>query len=335
MITIFCLKAMAFVFGFFIISLLFANFLTGITQLITAKKFNFIVKWFSFFGLFFCKNGEKWSNNNGGFMPFCECVMNFNKESLKQDSIELQKRFYLFENYSTLTISLLFNIYTIYLFFSLVNGKSLSMFDIFYIGFSFGMLFHSFRHLKTTNYIYNILYKGFLGYVQSKCDLMKFNENFDNFDLKPIEELPYKSISNAEKIIYYLLYCNYLLSLNRIEEMKKVSQELSELVIKQMFLLNFCKAYYWLIFYYSEFEIDKEKADIFLKKAKPALSIDNDPSAKMVLAYYSYRMYEDKANAMSLIEEGLSVVDDNLILAEKNLQKKLLLNLKNEIESKK
>ena len=70
----------------------------------------------------------------------------------------------------------------------------------FYIGFSFGMLFHSFRHLKTTNYIYNTLYKGFLVYVQSKCDLMKFNENFDNFDLKPIEELPYKSISNAEKI---------------------------------------------------------------------------------------------------------------------------------------
>lgn len=326
---------MAFVIGFFFVSLLLANFLTGITQLITAKNYDLSVKWFSFFGLIFCKNGEKWSNNNSGFMPICECVFTFNKESFEQDSIELQKRFNLFENYSTLTISFLFNIYTIYLFLAFVNEKTLSFFEIFYIGFSLGMLFHSFRHLRTTYYIYNTLFKGLLGYVQNKCDLMKFNDNFDSLDLKPIEELPYKATFPGEKIIYNLLYSNYLLSLNRIEEMKKVSQELAEILIKQFFLLNYYRAYYWLIFYYSEFENNKEKADIFLKKVKPALSIDEDPAAKIVLAYYHYRMYEDETRTLSLIEEGLSVVDDNIIPAERNLQKKLLLNLKNEIESKK
>jgi hypothetical protein len=135
-----------------------------------------------------------------------------------------------------------------------------------------------------------------------------------------------------------LFYSSYLFSLNKTEEMKKVSQEMSDLLVNKNtnivnYLCNYL-AYYWLLFYYSEIETDKEKADDYFKKIEPIICNDEDSNAKRILAYYYYRIYNDSEKAKNLLEEGLARIDKYSFGPDRVLENKLLLKLKNEIESK-
>ncbi len=127
------------------------------------------------------------------------------------------------------------------------------------------MIFHSINHIGISIYVYEKLYKGILSYIHSKTELLLNGESLNNLDLKPIEELPYKSPSEMEKIYYYLFYSSYLLALNKIEEMNKISLEMTDILMKKntniVNYLCYYLAFYWLVFYYSEIKTDKEKAE--------------------------------------------------------------------------
>ena len=110
------------------------------------------------------------------------------------------------------------------------------------------------------------------------------------------------------------------------EEIKRISLEMTDILRKNNtnivnYLCNYL-AYYWLIFYYSEIETDKEKADDYFKKIEPIICNDEDSNAKRILAYYYYRLYNDSEKAKSLIEEGLSRIDKFSFGPDRALEKK-------------
>ena len=334
-VPIFLIKVMFFITGFFLLAILFSSFLTSFIQFIFADKFDLKVKAFSLFGLTFTKNDNNWIRSFKKISPLCECAICLNIEKAgSKDSLKIQKQFAYLERFISLIIALLIIWATKDLFIAWYKGESLSFLEFLFIGFSIGMLFHSIIHILISIYLFEIMYKGFLGYIQSKFDMIKHCNSFEELDLKPIEELPHQPHTSWERLIYDMLYCYHLLTVNKIEEMKNVSHEMTDILWEKEFLLNNTGAYYWLIFYYSEFEPSLEKAERFRDKAWTVLSKDNEANAKRVLAYYFYRLHKDEKKAKILLDDGLSVIDKYSMGAEREFEKNLLLKLKNEIESK-
>ena len=109
---------------------------------------------------------------------------------------------------------------------------------------------------------------------------------------------------------------------------------MTDMLEKKSISIFYYASYYWLIFYYSEIERNKEMADEFFKKIELVVCNDEDSNAKGVLAYYYYKLYNDDTKAKTLIEEGLSVIDKYSFGSERAFEKELLLKLKREIDSK-
>ncbi len=335
-IPVLCIKAMAFIIGFFLVATLLANFLVLLYHLIFAPKYGYRIKFFSLFGLVFIKKDNRWKKIYNSLAPVCFSMNlpKFDEKNFQQDYLKKEKQLIYSQRFTNLFISIVIFALTSSHIIQFLKGESISLSGLFLIGFSTGMVFHSVNHIGISFYIYNKLFKGLLGYIQNKSELLIKGEKIENLDLKPIEELPYKSPSEMEKLYYYLMYCSYLLSLNKFEEIKKVSHEMTDMLWKKSLnLFNFA-SYYWLIFYYSEIEKDKEKADDFFKIIEPFICNDEESNAKRVLAYYYYRVGNDAEKAKSLIEEGLAGIDKFSFEVERNFEKELLLKLKTEIENK-
>ena len=333
---IFCIKAMAFITGFFLVATLFANFLVALYHFIFASKFGYRIKFISLFGLVFTKKDNKWIKIYKNPAPICFSLNlpEIANDKLRQDYLKKEKQLIFSQRFTNLFISIVIFVLTLGYIISFFKGESISLIGLFLIGFSTGMVFHSINHIGTSLYVYNKLFKGLIGYIQSKSDLLLEGEKIENLDLKPIAELPYNSPSEMEKLYYYLIYCSYLLFLNKFEELQKVSHEMTDILWKKSMNLFYFASYYWLIFYYSEIEKNKDKADDFFKIIEPVVCNDEESNAKRVLAYYYYRIYNDAEKAKSLIEEGLAGIDKYSFGEERVFEKELLLKLKNEIDSK-
>ncbi len=333
-IPIFCIKSIAFITGFFLVSTILGNLYNAIYNFIFAKKYGYRTKFISIFGQVFIKKDNKWIKVCRNPNPMCMSINTIDSDNIQEDYLKMEKNLSASGNYSKLFLSIFIFVLTLKPVIAVFKGESISIIELFLIGFSTGMIVHSIDHILIHNYVYNKLYKGILGYIHDKGELLRKENTFVNLDLKPIEELPYKSPSEVEKIYYYLFYCLYQLSLNNKDEMKKVSYEITDMLGNRNLNLLYYLAYYWQIFYYSEIETDIEKANEFFKKIEPIIINDEESNAKRVLAYYYYRVHNDTEKAKSLIEEGLSQIDKYAFGADRTLEKDLLLKLKNEIESK-
>lgn len=330
-IPILCIKAMAFIIGFFLVSIILANFYVALYHFLFNTKYGYRTKFISIFGLVFTKKDNKWIKIFYQPSPLCASFPTIDSNNIQEDYLKKEKELTYSERYTKLFLSIIILILTLKPIIAFFKGEALSLIELFFIGFSTGMVFHSISHIGISNYVYGKLYKGLLGYIHDKSEILRKDNSFENLELKPIEELPYKFPSEMEKIFYYLFYCTYLLSLNKREEMRKVSNDMSDILFNKNMNLAYYLAYYWLVFYYSEIKTNKEKADCFFKKIEPIINNDEDSNAKRVLAYYHYRINKDSEKAKKLIEEGLSRIDQYAFGADRTLEKDLMIKLKKEI----
>ena len=151
---------------------------------------------------------------------------------------------------------------------------------------------------------------------------------FEQMDLKPVSQLPYKNPSKLEKMMYYQLYIPYLIDRNDIEGLKDPIREMTDFYGKRDYIVQETLSYYWLIFYYSRYEINPANADAFFTRVSGTLLSDSDSNAKRVLAYYHFGVKRDVEKAEQYIKEGLAVIDKfSLPGAEREQERKLLLDL--------
>ena len=88
------------------------------------------------------------------------------------------------------------------------------------------------------------------------------------------------------------------------------------------------------IFYYSFVEPDRRKAEYYYKK-KPLGNNDNmDVNDRRVYAYYLYYIQNDSALALQMIDKGLDVADNFQDKGNIEMEKDLLIFLKNTIMSR-
>ncbi len=302
-------------------------------SLIFASKFGLKCSQISLFGIMLINHDGKWNYSFDKFVPLCQhnVIVDLSKQ-IPEDAEKKDKQ------YSALRVAVLLLASVCILVLcrnsvaELRDFKDISAIDLFVSSFAIGMVYHSLASLIICIYTYNVVMKRLGGYVRILTDRLRRGETFKSLELKPVNQLPYKNPSNTEKMMYYNFYLAYLLSEGRVGDMQAPICEMTTLLSSRDYIMQETLNYYWLIFYYSRFEINPTLADLFLEKVRAVIFNDLDSNAKRVLAYYYYGIKQDVNRAKRYVDEGLASLDKFSVSGdERELERKLLLELNEHI----
>ena len=322
---IFLIKMMIAVTAFFLAAIYLKQFINIAYTLIAAPPFGFKCSKVSLFGTVFNKRENGWSKCSGSFSPLCSAVtVNDLKKPLSHEQRDRNgKVFELLRRVVMAAVSgLLF--YAVHgCFLDSVMLKD-SVPHVFLTWLAVGMCWHTAVSFVIYGYVYGYSMKRLSGYFESKRRMLVDGSSFEELDLLPVEQLPYKDCTATEKMMYYGLYVSYLLSADRIDELTVPIHEMTGYYMNREYMVEETFGYYALIFYYSRYELSPHLAAHFLDKARGTLFSDTDANAKRVLAYYAFGVELDFAKSRQLLNEAYAVIDKFSVGAERELERKLL-----------
>lgn len=314
--------------GLLILSTIAGQIVRVILDIIITPLFGFKIRSFSFFGLLFLKQDGKWKVSFKRLSWSCQSeVIRDLSKPIPEDLWKKEKQ----ANYFIRILMLLFGVFLLFIsleyFLKLFHRETLSSMELFIISFVTGIVCHSISYLLICIYTYQIIIKRLGGYTDNILKKLMKGYSFESLYLVPVEELPYRHISNIERLQYDSIYVYYLVATGKTRELQKISYEMTSLLDDTVFIIQQTGIYYWLVYYYSRYEINPQKADRYLKTVWPVLSMDSDANAKRVLASYYYGIKNDMKMATDYLKEGLACVNQFSIGAERELEKQLLEDL--------
>ena len=327
-VIIISLKFMAAITGFFLIAIWVRELIQLVTALLLAPRFDFKVKKFIVFNQIFTKEDDKWVRTTGKRSALIQCLptVDISKHHEPGEMEKKEKQMEFLRIFIQLVISALL------LFVCLkpcqrVLNQSGSFLDWFLAGLSTGLCWHSIVTLGIRIYVYGVMMKKLPGYVQTLINRLRAGERFSDMGLRPVEELPYKDPKPMEKMFYYLFYLPAMLESGQIGAMQKPIREMTAYFRDREYLVGETGNYYWLVFYYSRFELNPAAATHFLNKIRPNIEQDKDANGKRVLAYYAFGIEQDFPKARKYLDEAYAVIDKFSAGGERELERRLLADL--------
>jgi hypothetical protein len=314
--------------GFFLCAIWLKELIQLATALLLSPHFGFKVKKFIVFNQIFTKEDDRWVRTKGKRSPLIQCLPTVDLSKYHEPG-EMEKKE---KQMEFLRVFILLGISTVLLLLCLrpilhIADGAAGFLDWFLAGLSTGLCWHSIVTLGIRIYVYNVMMKKLPGYVQSLINRLRAGERFSDMGLRPVEELPYKDPKPMEKMFYYLFYLPAMLESGQIGAMQKPVREMTVYFRDREYITGETGNYYWLIFYYSRFELNPAAATHFLNKIRPIIEQDKDANAKRVLAYYAFGIEQDFPKARALLNEAYAVIDKFSSYGEQELERKLLADL--------
>lgn len=304
-----------------------------ITDLLLAKKFNHYVKSISIFGYAFEYTDGKWKYTAYSKSIFIQHLVVIDLSNYDSKNIGEKAKIL---NFIKCLVLFAASGLTIYIFRDIIEkigNSQLSMAEYCALAFIIGFVSQSIISFGIFIYVNCFVMKNFGGYIDNLLDRIREHASFEDLEMKPIEQLPYKNTKKTERIIYLQLYLMYLFNNDMNEEDKEPITEIHEYLKEKEFLFELTLCYFHLIYYYSEIEFNQQSAFYFVDKMGENLFNDNGANAKRVVAYYLYNVIKDNEGAKRYIDEGLSLLyDGQLSYAEQQVEQKLLHRLNDRIK---
>lgn len=300
-----------------------------VIDLLVAPKFGFRCSQISGFGILIINEDGKWKCKKDKFSPIIQEVVVIDTSRPVPENIGDKEKEWMWISYAVrLGISLAVAFFCIDEIKASIRWNGVGAAELFLGALAAGMIFNSLVYIGTGIYTYGVLMKRLNGYTDVMLKKLRQGVPFEELHLKPVSQLPYKNPSKLETMVYYLLYIPYLIAVGEIEALKAPIAEMTDYYAKREYIMQETLSYYWLIFYYSRYEINPANADAFFERVSRMLLNDSDANAKRVLAYYFFGVKQDVERARQYVRDGLAVIDKfSLPGAERELERKLLLDL--------
>lgn len=326
---------------FIILGCIAMQIIDCILDIIISPWFGMKIRSVSVFGFIFCRDNKKWKVSFHRFSLICQCniVADLSK-TIPEDSLKREKQMEYLKRVLAVLICLLMLFEFRYdLSVWRLAYKEGVLLQNWLVAVSrnsvlMGMFYFSVFKMGITIYVFEVSTKRMTGYTYRAINKLQQGYSLEELNLKPIEKLPFKKILLAEKLMYYYVYVYFLLAVGYMEELDKVSEEITGLLETSAYDINYIGLYYWLVYYYSKYYVDYQRADQFLKMAWPVLSKDSNADAKRVLAQYYYGIQGDVVLARQYLIEGLACVENFSIGGEREMEKRLLGELEEELYDK-
>lgn len=191
-------------------------------------------------------------------------------------------------------------------------------------GFGFGAAFQAVVFVCTALYTMNRMKKGIMREFEKCRRALVGGVPYNMLSMKPIEQLG-SNYSFAEELMYDAFYCQYLLAIEKFDELRIVTDRVKNILYNREPIMQYTLSYYWLVYYYSRYEINAEYANKFYRAVEHILIKDKDANAKRVQAYYYYAIKQDVKAARRFVDEGLAVVDKFSVGDEREVERKSLM----------
>ncbi|WP_028519221.1 hypothetical protein [Ruminococcus flavefaciens] len=193
-------------------------------------------------------------------------------------------------------------------------------------GIGFGMVFMSLQSIVIFIYTMMSIMNRLGGYMSANMKRIRNGESLGSLDLRPVEQLGFKKVTDAERIFYYGLYSEYLTFIGDYDGLRAPSHEIMNLIIGRQFISQETLTYYCLLFFFSEIEPNRQFADMLFNRIKGTIINDTDPNGKRVMAYYAFNIYNDIAGAERFLSEAYAALGKwtGILASEAELEKKLL-----------
>ena len=324
-IILFSLKAFAGITGFCLLSIWIKELIQLATGYLLAPKFGFRLKQFSIFHIVFSKEESGWVKTRKKPSILIQNLITVDL-SQQRPAEEIEKNE---KRLEALRVAILMVISAAVLAVCLPSVMCLknldgSILDHFLAGLAVGLCWHSIVTLGIRLYVYGILMKKLLGYVQTLTNRLRAGESFRTMYLRPVEELPYQNPTQMEKNFYYNYYIPVMLMQGNPDAIRKPIREMTSYFRGKEYSLPETLSYYWLIFYYSRYELNPSAATHFLNCIRNSIEQDKDANGKRVLAYYAFGIEQDFPKARRLLNEAYAVLDKFSSFAERELEQMLL-----------
>ena len=320
----------------FFIAIIALQIIECILDIIIAPRFGLKILTASVFGFLFIRDNGQWKISFHRLSPVCKCQIGYGLNTpIPENSFEREKQ----ATYLIRALVVLISLLMVFFFWNGNDSLGLSygewelLWNLLMVRnwFVAGMLVFSVVNMGLCIYIFQISAKRMCGYVDRAIQKLRQGYSFEELNLKPMEELAFKKVTDAEKLCYYYVYVYYLLAASQMEELDKVSEEITRLLETSIYEIHYTGLYYWLVYYYSKYYVDSHRADQFLKMAWPVLSKDSDANAKRVLAQYYYGIRGDVNKAREYLMEGLACVEKFSVGTEREMERRLLEELAEEL----
>ena len=300
-----------------------------ILYLLLAPRYGLLCTHIKAFGFQFQNENGKWTCKKDKFTPIIQHMITIDiTKPISEDIENKTKHFawitYLIRSFFVLVVVFLCSDELI----ALISGEDASVVKLLLGSFALGIIIKHAMDAYIIIYSNYIVKKSLGGYIDSMLNKIRQGVSFAELNLKPVAQLPYNNPSKVEKMLYYRLYIPYLIFLDDIEGLKEPIREMTDYYAVRDFILQEVLSYYWLIFYYSHYDFNPSKADMYYERVSRTLLNDKDANAKRVLAYYYYDVKKDVEKAYQYVREGLAVIDNFSIPgSERELERKLLMDL--------
>ena len=184
-------------------------------------------------------------------------------------------------------------------------------------------------------YVYGISMRRLGGYVRQITRRMRQGESLSAMGLQPLDTLPYKNPGKPERLLYLGIYLTMLLLEERTNELKAPTEQLAACMTQEQFLLPETLAYYWMVFYYSRYELNPALAQSYLSRCASAIYQDKDANARRVLAYYAFGTERDPVRTRKYLDEAWEALDRFSSGEERELERRLLQELEWHLQQQK
>lgn len=257
----------------------------------------------NFFGLNLMKQDGVWKSSAVKFTPIIQHTVLFNRNA--PEGIRDRSRIL---RCITCTVELLVGIGVCTLILLYFRNRENNLFRALANGFAMGMVFFALQSIVIYTYTFMVLMKRLGGYTHKMIQRLRAGEDFAALDLKPADQLGFKKVTKAEKILYYGLYMGYLEDTDNYEAMRAPSHEIMSMILEREYIAQETLTYYYLLFFFSEVEPNRQMADIVFNKIKGVITTDTDSNAKRMMAYYAFNIYRDVAGAERFVSEGYAAL---------------------------
>ena len=315
--------------GFFPAAIYTKSLIQILFTLLFAPKFDMKCTQISIFGWTFIQQNGKWHRScKDYFVPLIQYNATLDLSRYQAGKSEKGAR-----NYDIVRVSLLLVISLVLLLLNLGTFRELVYFPklhplkLFSLSFTAGMIYQSVSLLCIGLYAYLVMMKGLTGYTDSILNRLRSGESFETLEMKYVDELPYPKANRIERMMYHGIYLLYLIAVKRYSDMKPVITEMAEYYKERPYILQDTTNYYLLVFYYSALAPDEELAECFFDKVRSTLETDPDANAKRVLACYYLNIVKDHDMARQYTDAGLRAVNHYSEGSERELERRLLLEL--------
>ncbi len=310
--------------AFFFVSIWLKSIIEIVTGLLLAPKFGLRVSRIDVLHLQFVRQDGRWVRSTKKFSYLIQHLITVDVSKPVPEDIDTKEK-----QFNAIRLGILFVISGLICAACsgplrvLVSGEP-SVLESFLGVFGVAMVIHSISALSIALYTYGVMMKRMGGYVNSLTKRLRAGDSFTSMHLLPVEELPYKKITDIEKMFYYGYYLNAMLEQNEIGALQKPTREMTLYFRNRDYIVQETWNYYWLVFYYSRFELNAAAAQHFLERIRTTIEKDNDANAKRVLAYFAFGIEQDFPKARALLNEAYAVIDKFSVGAERVLERRLL-----------